>query len=254
MATSAPRLNTRALPRVRHRSYPDPMPEPTSQASARRAPKPRLLYVEDEPATAAMVVEVLSDEYEIDHAVTGDEGLTLALRNRYDVMVFDRRLPGRSGVELLAAVRTARIATPVLMLTALGTVDDRVSGLDAGADDYLVKPFDFAELRARLRALRRGRGAGDRREIGDWVFTPASQALYSPRDERITLTAAESDLLELLTSSSEHVFTRDEIVAAVFPGGSPPTVDSYVHYVRRKSTPEIIETVRARGYRAGTPR
>ena len=230
------------------------MPEPSPQQRAGRVPKPRLLYVEDEPETAAMVTEVLSDEYDVDHAASGDEGLARALRNRYDVMVFDRRLPGRSGVDLLEAVRTARIETPVLMLTALGTVDDRVSGLDAGADDYLVKPFDFAELRARLRALRRGRGPGDRRELGDWVFTPASQALYSPRDERITLTAAESDLLELLTSSPEHVFSRDEIVAAVFPGGSPPTVDSYVHYVRRKSTPEIIETVRARGYRAGTPR
>ncbi|MCR2812688.1 MULTISPECIES: response regulator transcription factor [Microbacterium] len=229
-------------------------PPPPPDTRVPRAPHPRLLYVEDETETAAMVIEVLSDEYDIDHATTGEEGLRLALGNRYEVMVIDRRLPGRSGVQMLEAIRTARIATPVLMLTALGTVDDRVSGLDAGADDYLVKPFDFAELRARLRALRRGRGPGDRRELGDWVFTPASQALYAPGGARIALTAAESDLLELLTSSPEHVFTRDEIIAAVFPGGSATTVDTYVHYVRRKSTPEIIETVRARGYRAGMPR
>jgi len=226
----------------------------TTGPAAPGGPRPRLLYVEDEAETAAMVIEVLSDEYDIDHATSAEEGRRLALRRRYDVMVIDRRLPGVSGVELLQAVRTARIATPVLMLTALGAIDDRVSGLDAGADDYLVKPFDFAELRARLRALRRGRGPADRRELGDWVFTPRSQALYSPATGRVALTQAETALLELLTSSPEHVFSRDEIVDAVFPGGSGATVDSYVHYIRRKSTPEIIETVRARGYRAGAPR
>jgi two-component system response regulator QseB len=215
---------------------------------------PRLLYVEDEGEIAAIVVELLGDEYRVDHAATGEAGLRLALGRRYDVMVVDRRLPGLSGVELIAAVRTARIATPALMLTALGAVEDRVSGLDAGADDYLVKPFDVDELRARLRALRRGRGAGDRRELGDWLFTPASQALYSPADGRIALTQVETELLELLTSSPEHVFTRDEILDSVFPGGSAATVDTYVHYIRRKSTPEIIETVRARGYRSGEPR
>ncbi|MCR2799717.1 response regulator transcription factor [Microbacterium sp. zg-Y818] len=223
-------------------------------ASDPRAAKPRLLYVEDEPETAAMVIEVLSDEYDIDHAATGEQGRSLALGRRYDVMIIDRRLPGMSGVDLLHAVRTARIATPVIMLTALGAVDDRVSGLDAGADDYLVKPFDFAELRARLRAVRRGRGPADRRELGDWVFTPGAQALYSPATGRVALTQAETALLELLTSSPEHVFTREEIVDAVFPGGSAATVDTYVHYIRRKSTAEIIETVRARGYRAGAPR
>ncbi len=225
------------------------MPPPSSPPAA-----PRLLYVEDESEIAAIVVELLGDEYRVDHAATGEEGLRLALGRRYDVMVVDRRLPGLSGVELIAAVRTARIATPVLMLTALGAVEDRVSGLDAGADDYLVKPFDVEELRARLRALRRGRGAGDRRELGDWLFTPASQALYSPADGRIALTQVETELLELLTSSPEHVFTRDEILDSVFPGGSAATVDTYVHYIRRKSTPEIIETVRARGYRSGEPR
>lgn len=225
-----------------------------SLPSPARATAPRLLYVEDESDIARIVVEVLGDEYDVDRAATGEEALALALARRYDVMVIDRRLPGMSGVDLVHAIRTARIATPALMLTALGALEDRVSGLDAGADDYLLKPFDFAELRARLRALRRGRGAGDRRELGDWVFTPASQALYSPTEGRIALTQAESELLALLTSSPEHVFSRDEILADVFPGGSAATVDTYVHYIRRKSTPEIIETVRARGYRSGTPR
>ncbi|MCW3493336.1 response regulator transcription factor [Microbacterium sp. SSM24] len=216
--------------------------------------KPRLLYVEDEVEIAAIGREVLSDEYDVDHAATAEDALRSALSRRYDVMIVDRRLPGMNGAELVAAIRTARISTPVIMLTALGAIDDRVSGLDAGADDYLVKPFDFAELRARLRALRRGRGAGDRRMIGDWLFTPATQALYSPTETRVALTASENDLLELLSSSPEHVFTREEILDSVFPGGSPATVDTYVHYLRRKTTPEIIDTVRSRGYRSGVPR
>ncbi|MDN3496793.1 response regulator transcription factor [Planococcus sp. APC 4015] len=218
------------------------------------AARPRLLYVEDEDEIARIAVEVLSDDYEVDHASTGEQALALALRRRYDVLVVDRRLPAMSGVDFLEAVRTARITTPALMLTALGSVQDRVTGLDGGADDYLVKPFDFAELLARLRALRRGtRAIGDRREIGSWVFTPRTQALYSPTERRIALTAAETDLLELLTSSPEHVFSRDEILESVFPGGSAATVDTYVHYIRRKATPEVIETVRARGYRSGDP-
>lgn len=216
--------------------------------------KPRLLYVEDELEIASIAREVLADEYDVDHAATAEDALRAALARRYDVMIVDRRLPGMNGAELVEAIRTARISTPVIMLTALGAIDDRVSGLDAGADDYLVKPFDFAELRARLRALRRGRGAGGRRMIGDWVFTPATQALYSPTDARVALTAAENDLLELLSSSPEHVFTREEILDSVFPGGSPATVDTYVHYLRRKTTPEIIDTVRSRGYRSGVPR
>lgn len=220
-----------------------------------RSALPRLLYVEDDPEVSAIVTELLADHYEVDVAGNGETALDRALRSRYDVMVVDRRLPAMSGTDLVSAIRTARIATPILLLTALGTVADRVAGLDGGADDYLVKPFDIDELLARLRALRRGaRAAGDRREIGGWVFTPNAQAVYSPEERRVALTAAESDLLELLTSSPEHVFSREQILAEVFPGGgSVTTVDTYVHYVRRKTTPEIIETVRSRGYRSGNP-
>lgn len=216
----------------------------------------RLLYVEDEPETAAIVSEVLGEHYTVDHADTGERGLDLALHHRYEVMVIDRRLPGMSGTDLVGAIRTARITTPILLLTALGTVTDRVDGLDLGANDYLVKPFDFAELLARLRALRRAfHAVGHRRDIGDWLFTPATQALYSPTGLRISLTGTESALLDLLTSSPEHVFSRGEILDAVFPGGeSDGTVEAYVHYVRRKSTPELIETVRGRGYRIGQAR
>lgn len=217
--------------------------------------RPRLLYVEDETDIAAIVVEMLTESYIVEHVPDGEKALLAALARRFDVMIVDRRLPEMSGSDFVQAIRKAHLSTPVLMLTALGTVEDRVSGLDLGADDYLVKPFDFAELLARLRALRRGsRAVGDRREIGDWVFTPRAQALYSPGGRRIPLTATENELLELLSSSPEHVFSRDEIIAGVFPeGGSANSVDTYVHYVRRKSTPEIVETVRSRGYRVGDP-
>jgi DNA-binding response OmpR family regulator len=224
----------------------------SSDADATRG---ALLYVEDDARIAAMTVEVLSETYRVDHATTGEAGLRLALNGRYDVMVVDRRLPGMDGVEFIRAVRTARITTPILMLTALGSVDDRVSGLDGGANDYLVKPFDYEELLARLRSLRRGFDAdAGRRRLGEWTFTPASQALYDPAGYRIALTATESALLELLSASPEHVFSREEILRSVFrEGETTSSVDTYVHYVRRKSTRDMIETVRARGYRAGHP-
>lgn len=214
-----------------------------------------LLLIEDDPTIAEMVVEVLRETYEVDHAASGEAGLDLALHKHYDLMVVDRRLPGIDGVQVIEAVRRARIATPILMLTALGTVADRVSGLDGGANDYLVKPFDFDELEARLRALRRGFTAeGKRRYIGNWLFTPDTDTLYSPYDERVSLTATESALLSLLAESPEHVFSRDEILSAVFSSDDTPgTVDTYVHYIRRKADYDLIETVRSRGYRLGSP-
>jgi two-component system response regulator QseB len=214
-----------------------------------------LLFIEDDPAIAEMVVEVLQETYAVDYAPTGEKGLELALKKHYDLMVIDRRLPGIDGVQVIEAVRRARITTPILMLTALGTVDDRVSGLDGGANDYLVKPFDFDELLARLRALRRGFTAeGRRRYIGNWLFTPDTMTLYSPYDERIALTQTESNLLALLSESPEHVFSREEILSAVFdPADTPGTVDTYVHYLRRKADYDLIETVRGSGYRLGEP-
>ena len=218
-------------------------------------PLPALLYVEDDPDIAEMTVEVLSDYYRVDHVVDGQEALQVALRNRYDVMVVDRRLPGRDGASLVEAIRTARITTPILMLTALGTVPDRVEGLDAGANDYLTKPFDYDELLARLRALRRGfQAEGRRREIGDWIYVPGSSSVHSPSGLRTSLTATENALLELLSASPERVFSRDEIMRAVFStADAEGAVDTYVHYIRRKTTPEMIETVRGRGYRLGMP-
>lgn len=228
------------------------------RSELRQASLPALLYAEDDAEIAEMTIEMLSDDYAVEHVTRGDEALDRALHHSYRAMVFDRRLPGKDGLELVRAVRTARIATPILLLTALGDIHDRVEGLDAGANDYLVKPFAYEELFARLRALQRGANTNSsRREIGPWVLVPATQALYSPTGERITLTETETALLDALAASPEHIFTRDELLGAVFhPVDSSVgagSVETYVHYVRRKSTPEIIETVRGRGYRLGVP-
>lgn len=218
-------------------------------------PRARLLYVEDDADIAEMTIEVLSETYDVDHVADGSAALRRALDERYDVMVIDRRLPGMDGASLVEAIRTARITTPILMLTALGAVPDRVDGLDAGANDYLTKPFDFDELLARLRALRRGfQAEGRRRAIGDWIFIPDSWTLHAPNGLRVALTATEASFLEFLSASPERVFSREEILRAVFTGADGVgTVDTYVHYIRRKTVPDMIDTVRGRGYRAGVP-
>lgn len=218
---------------------------------------PRLLYAEDDTEVAEMTTEVLSEFYSVDHVPDGTTALDRVLHHHYAVMVLDRRLPGTDGISLVRAIRTARIDTPILLLTALGSVDDRVEGLDAGANDYLVKPFAFEELLARLRALRRAAPVGGRREIGGWTLMTASQALYAPSGARITLTETETALLDALALSPEHIFSREELLEAAFHPGAgalgPGSVDTYVHYVRRKTVPDIIETVRGRGYRLGAP-
>lgn len=215
--------------------------------------RPALLLVEDDQDIAGMLSEVLADLYEVDHFVSAEAGLAVALRRHFDVIVVDRRLPGMDGVALIRAIRRANITTPVLMLTALGTLEDKVSGLDGGANDYLVKPFEFDELLARLRALRRAFTAeGRRRYLGEWIYTPDNKTVYSPTGGRILLTVAENALLDLISTSPERVFSREEILHAVFGAGdSTGTVDTYVHYLRKKTSRDMVETVRAHGYRLG---
>ena len=220
--------------------------------------RPTLLYVEDDPDISEMTLEVLAENYTVDHETDGRRALDGALQHHYSAMVLDRRLPGMDGVSLVRAIRTARITTPILLLTALGAVDDRVDGLDAGANDYLVKPFDFAELLARLRALRRSFAAeAERRAIGDWTFVAGSQAMYAPSGYRVSLTETETALLSVLADSPEHIFSRDELLAAVFHSTDSEVgvtaVETYVHYLRRKVGAHVIETVRGRGYRLGVP-
>ena len=213
----------------------------------------RLLFIEDDPSIAEMVVEVLQEHYSVDHSATGEDGLDMALHNHYDLMVIDRRLPGIDGVTVIQGVRRAGITTPILMLTALGSIDDRVSGLDGGANDYLTKPFDFDELLARLRALRRGFAAETGKTyIGEWLLVPETQSLYNSYGDRVSLTTTETAFLALLAESPEHIFSRSEILSTIFSAeDTPGTVDTYVHYIRRKTEHDIIETVRSQGYRLG---
>lgn len=215
---------------------------------------PRLLLVEDDERLAPIMVEYLADSYDVTHRADGAEALKTALAEEFDVMVVDRRLPGLDGVSVVQGIRRARIGTPIIMLTALGAVDDRVEGLDAGANDYLVKPFEFAELLARLRALRRSYTSSESSiQVGGWDFFPEDRIIRSPYIGPVALTPKETELLTLLAENPDRTFSRAQILSAVFtPAELPGVVDTYVHYLRRKTEDSIVVTVRGRGYRLGT--
>ncbi|MBT1181911.1 response regulator transcription factor [Bifidobacterium sp. CP2] len=217
---------------------------------------PAVLFVEDDPSLGAMTTEMLGADHRVDWAQTEGEARDLLSSNRYDALVVDRRLPDGDGLDLVRRLRAAGVTTPALMLTALAEVDDIVDGLDAGANDYLTKPFHFAELEARLRALLRGFHAqASSIMIGDWLLKPGGNLIEDPEGRSTPLTETETKLLATLASSPDHVFPREEILRAAFSDGSDiGAVDVYVSYVRGKTTRRIIDTVRGRGYRIGDPR
>ena len=216
-----------------------------------------ILVVEDEAKMAALIKRVLTAErHVVDVALDGLTGAGLAQRGPYDVIVLDRMLPDVDGVTLLRLLRTKGLVTPVLMLTALGAVDDRVDGLDAGADDYLAKPFAFAELIARIRALgRRSTIAPGRRfQAGD-LSLDELRHVAQVGDRTVDLSAREFALLGYLIRHVGQVLTRQQILDAVW-GAEPDVysnvVDLYVHYLRRKlgelGRADRIRTVRGVGY------
>lgn len=217
--------------------------------------RPRLLLVEDDPRLGPLSRDMLAMAWNVTLAVDLAAARSAAESALYTVMVVDRRLPDGDGASFVAWLRRRGIATPVLLLTALGQVADRVAGLDAGANDYLVKPFDFDELGARLRALTRdysGRGTGV--PIGSWTFYPENGTVESPYSGRITLTDKETALMAVLAAHPDTAFSRRHLLSAVFDRGEQEgTVDTYVHYLRRKTDRDLIETVRGVGYRLGTP-
>ncbi|MGV8885693.1 MAG: response regulator transcription factor [Microbacteriaceae bacterium] len=223
--------------------------------SAEKPERPRLLLIEDDPQLGPMTAQVLNEVYDVTLVVDGADGLEVALTNEFEAIVVDRRLPSLDGLTLVADLRRKLITAPVLMLTALGTTRDKVDGLDTGANDYLVKPFEFDELFARLRAIRRVfTGEGRTLLVGGWEYYPDSRTIYSPYDGRILLTDRENALLTLLAQSPQRTFSRQQILAAVFDAGdSPGSVDTYVHYLRRKTDVDIVLTVRGQGYRLGQP-
>jgi len=215
----------------------------------------RLLLVEDEPELTSMLTRLLTEEgYLVDVAEDGQRGLHLGLTRGYDVVVLDRGLPAIEGLDLLARWRGRGMTTPVLVLSALGNPADRVAGLDAGAEDYLGKPFNIDELLARLRALRR-RHLDTARTLplpGGSLDIDGREATID--DRVVALSERECALLVTLATRPTRVFTRDDLRSLVFEDAQPEVVESYVHYLRRKLGPDVVATVRGRGYRLGRAR
>jgi two-component system response regulator QseB len=215
----------------------------------------RLLLVEDDRELVTVLSEALRDEgYTVDVAADGQQGLHLGLTRQYDVLVVDRRLPVVDGLDLLGRLRSRAVRTPVLLLTALGAVHDRVDGLDAGADDYLVKPFDLDELTARLRVLcRRARDVTDILRIGSGRLYVGHREVELADGVRIALAGREFALLWVLASRPGTVYSRAALRRMVFQEAPAPSiVDTYVYYLRRKLGRQVVRTVRGHGYRLGT--
>jgi two-component system response regulator QseB len=213
-----------------------------------------LLLVEDDEDLATMLGRALTAEgYNVTFAADGQRGLHLALTRSFDVMIVDRGLPAIEGLALIARLRAQGVTTPMLVLSARGTTKDRVDGLDAGAEDYLAKPFDLSELLARLRALLRRN-----HDLADVLAVPGGFLHVDERTVRRTdgpdvgLSERETALLTVLASRPQQVFSRRDLLAQVFDEAeSENVVDTYVHYCRRKLGRAVIATVRGLGYRMG---
>ena len=223
----------------------------------------RLLVVEDEQRIADFIRRGLSEQgHAVDVAADGEEALDWAAIAEFDVIVLDIMLPIRDGIDVCRTLRARGLHTPILMLTARDAVEDRVLGLDSGADDYLVKPFAFAELLARIRALARREPAvaGTVLQVGDLTLRTATRE--ASRDgEEITLTAKEHALLEYFMRHPNHVLTRTMIAEHVWSydfDNATNVIDVHVRNLRRKIDDpfptKLIQTVRGAGYRISAPR
>src|SRR5882672_9695371 len=211
-----------------------------------------VLLVEDDPRIARVVERALTDVgHRVQVAHDGLEGLTSAERGSHDLVVLDVMLPEMDGIEVARELRRQRLRTPILMLTARDAVPDRVRGLDAGADDYLTKPFALEELLARVRAL--GRRAGD--GVEDQLVLDLARHEARRGDQSIELTAKEFDLLAYLMRNTGRVLSKDQITEHVWGYDSQATsnvVEIYIHYLRDKIdrgfARPLIRTVRGVGY------
>ena len=215
----------------------------------------RLLLVEDDPELAAMLTDLLTGEgYAVEVAGDGQRGLHLGLTREFDLMLLDRGLPAIEGLDLLTRLRARGRYVPTLMLSALGQPRDRVDGLDAGAEDYLGKPFDVDELLARLRALlRRPRDHAEVLHVPGGELDLATRSVLTESGDEVAMSERETMLLSVLARSPRRVFTRRELVDSVFEAAEDEgVVDTYVHYLRRKLHRGVVVTVRGLGYRLGT--
>ena len=225
----------------------------------------KLLIVEDDPAISSMLRRGLTFEgYDVTHVTSGTDALTYLRTNTPDLIVLDIMLPGMNGFEVCRRIRNAGETMPILMLTARDEVMDRVTGLDAGADDYLVKPFAFEELLARTRALlRRHQGSAHEDTVltfHDLRLDTGTRFAYRG-DRRIELTTREFDLLSLFMHNPEQVLTRETIMDRVwgddFPGESN-VLEVYMSNLRRHleagGEPRLLQTIRGAGYALRAPR
>ena len=217
----------------------------------------RLLVIEDEQKVANFIRQGLEEEgYAVDHAADGTSGLQIALEGLHDVIVLDVMLPKLDGLSVLQQLRQAHVATPVLLLTVRATIEDKVLGLDAGADDYLTKPFAFDEFVARVRALlrRRAETAPPVLQVADLALDPARRVV-SRGDRKIDLTPREFALLDYFMRNPDRVLTRTMIANRVWDytfDTSTNVIDVYVNYLRKKidtgHDSKLLHTVRGVGY------
>jgi DNA-binding response OmpR family regulator len=218
----------------------------------------RILVVEDDQMLREVVVAVLKEEeYLIHETGNGEEGLYLASQNVHDLLILDIMLPEVSGLEIVKTLRLQNISMPIMLLTAKDSVQDRVIGLNSGADDYLVKPFAIPELLARVKALLRRTGMGGKE--GELLYGDIS-VNFKLRDgfvdkNALQLTSKEYDLLEYLILNQGHILTREQIFDRIWGFESETTigiVDLYIHYLRKKLTAQgsqiVIQTIRGAGF------
>lgn len=225
-----------------------------------------LLIIEDEDKIARLLeLELGYEGYRTGRAASGTEGLELFKEGGWNLILLDVMLPGLSGIEVLRRIRASDSLTPVILLTAKDSVEDKVSGLDLGASDYVTKPFQIEELLARIRSALRARAAagparpeaaGDEQTLvaGDLRLNEQTREVYRG-DRRIDLTPREFDLLVFLLRNQRQVLSRDQMIREVWGydyAGDTNVVDVYIRYVRRKideeGLPELIHTVRGVGY------
>ena len=217
----------------------------------------RILLIEDDRSLADGIATALRHEgFAVDHTPSGKQGVSLARAAQPDLIVLDLGLPDLDGLAVLKSLRGHQIKTPVLILTARDDLPSKVQGLDAGADDYLTKPFAVDELLARLRALeRRGGSAGSAEVvIGDLVINLAAHSV-SFAGEPVRLSRREFSLLRALAERPGNILSREQLEDKLYSWGesvASNTVDVHIHNLRKKISPEFIQTIRGVGYKLGT--